>query len=179
IYHWKSFGSCTDGSSNTVAASEKAGVKAGNEWTVIAGCYDGDITMREGDTNNNPSSMKPHLCLQNAYSTTDKKLLAKRISGFWGGAIWFTAAPSSNSFHTVLAPNAPMCRSDVSVVMVLPPSSYHPGGVNSAFLDGSVHFISDTIDTGDLTKMRVLNGPSPYGVWGAMGTPDGGENSTL
>ena len=43
---------------------------------------------------------------------------------------------------------------------VNPPSSYHPGGVNVAFLDGSVRFIKETIN-------RT--------TWRAMGTRAGGE----
>ena len=39
-------------------------------------------------------------------------------------------------------------------------SSFHPGGCNFAFLDGSVRGISDTID---------------YNVFRALGTPQGGE----
>ncbi len=54
--------------------------------------------------------------------------------------------------------------------------SYHPGGVNVVMADGSIHFISETIDTGDLTAPQPISGqPSPYGVWGALGSRDGGE----
>ncbi len=42
--------------------------------------------------------------------------------------------------------------------------SYHPGGVNVALLDGSVHFVTDAID-------RI--------VWRAMSTRDGGEIVTF
>lgn len=44
--------------------------------------------------------------------------------------------------------------------------------------DGSVRFISNTINVGDLNAsgMRAaMTGPSPYGVFGAMGTRNGGE----
>ncbi len=44
--------------------------------------------------------------------------------------------------------------------MVNPPTSYHPGGVNVLFLDGSVHFVRETI-----------NRPT----WRALGTRSGGE----
>jgi prepilin-type N-terminal cleavage/methylation domain-containing protein/prepilin-type processing-associated H-X9-DG protein len=39
-------------------------------------------------------------------------------------------------------------------------SSYHPGGVNCAFMDGSVKFIKSTVN---------------YQTWFALATPDGGE----
>jgi hypothetical protein len=56
-----------------------------------------------------------------------------------------------------------------------PPVSNHPGGVNAGLMDGVVRFISDTINCGDQNAAAAKWGPSPFGVWGAMGTPDGGE----
>ena len=59
-------------------------------------------------------------------------------------------------------------------------SSYHTGGVNVAIGDGSVQFVSDTINwsTGTMsdTVAVVTSGPSPFGVWGAMGSINGGES---
>ena len=180
LFHFKTFGTCSDGTSNTVAASERCGTRLGRELTIKSGLYNGDITMRETDTANKPSSMIPSLCLQRAYSSEDRTLLAASINGHWPGGIWFSGAPSYNSFHTVLAPNSPSCRSDVSVVMVISASSYHTGGVNTLLMDGTCNFISDTINTGpDLSVMRPASGPSPYGVWGALGTPNGGESVSL
>ncbi|MDR2706205.1 MAG: DUF1559 domain-containing protein [Planctomycetaceae bacterium] len=51
----------------------------------------------------------------------------------------------------------------------------HSGGVNAGMLDGSVRFISDTIDCNGASSGQVTSGKSPYGVWGALGTPAGGE----
>jgi hypothetical protein len=48
--------------------------------------------------------------------------------------------------------------------------------VNAVMGDGSVRFISDTINVGNLNATgTALSGPSPYGVFGAMGTRNGGE----
>jgi hypothetical protein len=44
--------------------------------------------------------------------------------------------------------------------------------------DGSVRFINESIDTGNLAAPEVTQGPSPYGVWGAMGSKDGGEGKS-
>ena len=59
--------------------------------------------------------------------------------------------------------------------------SAHSGGVNVAMLDGSVRFVSDTIDAGDLSFADNDNiaGKSPHGVWGAMATPRGKEAVSL
>ncbi|MDR1924416.1 MAG: DUF1559 domain-containing protein, partial [Planctomycetaceae bacterium] len=61
-------------------------------------------------------------------------------------------------------------------------NSYHPGGVNCGRVDGSVLFVPDSIDTNGLPNNqqgKYLTGQSPYGVWGAMGTPNGGEAKSL
>ena len=65
---------------------------------------------------------------------------------------------------------------------VLPPSSYHQGGVNVAMVDGAVRFISDEIDAGSAHEPSVYLGSpnppgswSPFGVWGAMGTRSSSE----
>jgi hypothetical protein len=41
--------------------------------------------------------------------------------------------------------------------------------------DGSTSFVSDSINTGNLAVGSVSVGPSPYGIWGAMGSMDGNE----
>jgi len=82
-------------------------------------------------------------------------------------------------FNTVLPPNAPSCyeggnwtsHSDA----VLPPTSHHPGGVNLVLADGSTRFISNDIDTGNLSVRQPNVGESRYGVWGALGSKAGKE----
>ncbi len=67
-------------------------------------------------------------------------------------------------------------------------SSNHPGGVNVGRVDGSVQFVSETVNTGTLQQggtigpgagARWSRGPSPWGVWGAMGTVGEGETGNL
>ena len=56
--------------------------------------------------------------------------------------------------------------------------------------DGSVRFVSDTVDCGDVNSRlgaaygwtgegHQWVGPSTQGVWGAMATPQGGETVSL
>jgi prepilin-type N-terminal cleavage/methylation domain-containing protein/prepilin-type processing-associated H-X9-DG protein len=66
-------------------------------------------------------------------------------------------------------------------------SSFHPGGVNVSFADGSVHFIKDTISSWALDENGLVPGipeDLPYyysigtakpGVWQALTTRAGGE----
>ncbi|MCA9062559.1 MAG: DUF1559 domain-containing protein, partial [Planctomycetaceae bacterium] len=51
----------------------------------------------------------------------------------------------------------------------------HTGGVQSLMADGAVRFISENIDTGNLSVATTIGNRSPYGVWGALGTKAGGE----
>jgi prepilin-type processing-associated H-X9-DG protein len=113
-------------------------------------------------------------------------------------------------FNTVLPPNAPSCTGAASLLTAAPSfayslannaiwnglytaQSYHPGGVNVLMGDGSVRFVSESIDTADLTntestttsttnaqglpyvQFQTVNGPSHWGVWGALGSRAGGE----
>jgi hypothetical protein len=51
--------------------------------------------------------------------------------------------------------------------------------VNGTIGDGSVRFISETINAGDNTKTPVTGGQSPYGAWGALGSINGGEATSM
>ena len=75
---------------------------------------------------------------------------------------------------------------------IFTPTSNHSGGVNCTFLDGSARFVSDTVNamnTGSNPETKqpwsyadfsmAPKGQSLYGVWGALGTPNGGESKTL
>jgi hypothetical protein len=86
-----------------------------------------------------------------------------------------------------MPPNAPGCYlQDDTWNTLLPVSSFHTGGVNVALLDASVQFVSETVDSGTadcFPASQILNGAvtgqSPFGVWGAYGSRDGGEAKSL
>ena len=108
------------------------------------------------------------------------------------GRRWFHGyGQCYNAFFTILPPNSPSCGHEYHGMFSA--ASYHSGGVNGLMGDGSVRFISDTIDAGTpgvswYTKGGVtvgsfdngasLDPKSPFGVWGAMGTIAGGETNT-
>ena len=88
-----------------------------------------------------------------------------------------------SGFTTILPPNSPSCANGAGEWQegIFTPDSYHPGGVNGGMCDGSVRFFSETINAGNLNAPvpRVGSlGPSPYGVWGALGSKDGTEPSS-
>jgi type II secretory pathway pseudopilin PulG len=85
------------------------------------------------------------------------------------------------SFVTMFPPNSPNCSSGGRDSWGhWSANSFHPGGVNGAFFDGSGRFISNSIEyvTPGLSTApkQNLSGPSEYGIWGAMGSINGGES---
>ncbi len=99
-------------------------------------------------------------------------------SANWGpGSFSYGWQGRNAEISTIMPPNSPSCSiyaEDWNAVMFTA-TSYHPGGVNVLFLDGSVTFIGDNINTGNLALSPAANGPSRYGVWGALGSRNGGE----
>jgi prepilin-type N-terminal cleavage/methylation domain-containing protein/prepilin-type processing-associated H-X9-DG protein len=172
----------TDGTSNTVAFSERLNqantpYRAQNPVTIGAKTVEHvlGVHQRVGGLINTPA-----LC----FTVTDGKYFVNgsAIQARFGIA-WQDAQPMYVAFNTVLPPNAPACADGGtwgdSTHLVIPPASRHPGGVNVCFADGSMHFISNTINTGNLNARQRITGPSQYGVWGALGSKSGGESAAI
>jgi prepilin-type N-terminal cleavage/methylation domain-containing protein/prepilin-type processing-associated H-X9-DG protein len=98
-------------------------------------------------------------------------MLAKQFSTATSddiGASWSSSSNSEvgNTYQHLLTPNTTNCRfSSTSPGLsgndfAYTPSSLHPGGVNVLFADGTVRFITDTID---------------QRIWWAVGSKDGAE----
>jgi type II secretory pathway pseudopilin PulG len=164
-----------DGTSNTIVISEV--VSAQNLGSnLIRGGAARLAGMDEGAWMWNPSLCKS---LQNGNTFTGTVYTgAKRASRFADGLHIYTG------FNLILPPNSPTCTQDADEPTggLFPPNSFHPGGVNCGRGDGSVIFVNDSVDTNGLPKYQqgnFLRGASPYGVWGAMGTINGGEPKSL
>lgn len=168
----------TDGTSNTIAVSER----------VAAAFTPGQRsspTIREASLMNvvllgagSPANCRAAAAAASAggrYLPTQAANLKGRFS-----SIWADGQVENVGFNTVLGPNSPSCVSgnnpgSDSQHAVLSASSQHTGGVQAVMVDGSVRFISDSIDTGNSAVKPIMGGPSPFGVWGALGTRAGGE----
>lgn len=184
-YVWRSLADVTDGLSNTIGVSER-GIGAGigkdrvqntyvrSRTATINGFTTGDAN---GTTVSKPTTFNPSDCMT-----------LKKGAGYSGGTLdnvrfgrrWLSGEPLYGMFNTILPPNSPTCALGTSSLDpgVLPPSSYHPGGVNGGRLDSSVSFFSDTISsqTGGITSLDcVRDGVSPYGIWGALGSINAGD----
>lgn len=178
-HNYAKIGSISDGLSNTLAFSERrvptSTVGKGMVyWT--AGAVDQYI---------------PLTCRTEwggaQYYDVSKRFNADTQSGYR----WADGAAFFHAFSTILPPNTAVCLLGISDRWqatgghygpgIWTPSSEHTGGVQVANADGSVHFISDGIDTGNLGVVAPdhrNNSPSPYGVWGQLGSKSGGEVQT-
>ena len=162
-----------DGTSNTVAVSE----------VVMSASYGGDNLEIAGQVRKSTAGVNtnPSLCLAQVDPANPRAFVAGSDGDRRRGDRWGDARPAFTGFQTILPPNSPSCtnggNSEDPNNAIYSVASRHRGGVQVCMADGGVRFISENIDTGDLTATppgRVTT-PSPYGVWGALGTRNGGE----
>jgi prepilin-type N-terminal cleavage/methylation domain-containing protein len=165
----------TDGTSNTIAMSERARANVGVHSA------NGDRTITSTVMSVTSIAANPGQCLTRM--TVDGGIvLGTQVKGRFG-SIWTDGQTEIVAFNTVLPPNSPSCIGDSDpnadgASGVHSAGSFHPRGVDGLMADGSVRFFNQNIDTGNLGKQSPIAGPSPYGVWGALGTREGRENAT-
>ena len=169
----------TDGTSNTLAFAERRVPTAPDGrgmvyWTAGA-----------------PDSYIPLTCRtewgQARYVNVNNRFNRDTQSGYR----WADGAAFFHAFTTILPPNTAVCllgNSDDWRATgghygpgIWTPSSEHTGGIMAGMADGSVQFISNNIDSGNtgvVAPNESYNGRSPFGVWGALGTKNGGEVNT-
>jgi prepilin-type N-terminal cleavage/methylation domain-containing protein/prepilin-type processing-associated H-X9-DG protein len=184
MHQWTNYGTIADGTSNTIAFSE-----AVTYSSMTASELKGNIavlgvgtSIENGDFGNNRWNIIDQ-CLA-AIDPNNRNLIQNQAQDKFNCRGWdWRGAPPQSIFSTVLPPNSPSCAENVQPKygqVLMSATSHHTGGVNVSMCDGSVHFIADTIDYGNNASRvnGVKSGPSSFGVWGAMGSADGGEAKT-
>jgi hypothetical protein len=186
-----SFASISDGLSNTVALSETATAESEGSKMVKGGFA---IAASATTPNNCRALTTDQITINNGISVTT---YGRGTKGFGDGRCLATIS-------TVLPPNNISCiYDDISTADIQPASvhgafmtatSYHPGGVSVCMGDGTVRFVSNTIDCGNQgfnlsttttgfalspKGQREPSGESPFGVWGAIGSINGGESRSI
>lgn len=151
-------GDVTDGLSKTAMFSER-----------VRGDGDVNIVSPEADYFRLPISVNDSI--DTVYNNC-RNLAIHSVKGSlteqmpYSGRFWINGQLVTTRYNHASTPNTPSCARSGSGNLtpnnggVVPPSSWHPGGVNVLLADGSVHFITDPIDI--------------Y-VWRALGTRSGGE----
>lgn len=172
-----------DGTSNTIVFSECVRVPSGGTQSIFGGIGFPSATTYKADDCLKTASGKYYLGSGNSSGTNGWYNSSK--DGI--GENWADGISISGAFTTILPPNSPSCaRGDSNVTAeraMAAVTSRHSGGANAALGDGSVRFISETIDYGSTLSTYNVDdsqtGRSPYGVWGALGTVNGGESVSL
>jgi len=180
---YRPLGGIKDGTSNTLCFSEKAvddygtnstNVKAGaaRYASAATGGFSGanlvDRTVCMGSASNGV-----YRCGTDGIDA-DCGYNAYRWGWNWVGYHFYHIG-----FSTTLPPNAPSCYTGDSYMALFSATSFHTGGVNASLLDGSVTFVSETINSGTekaFPTPSMPSGQSPFGVWGAYGSRAGGES---
>ncbi len=166
----RNFRDVTDGLSNTIAMGERITGKSGAS-TVKDG---GTTTVVANGGRDNPSLCRASVGQGGAYIT-----VGDGNGSVLAGQRAFDGAPPFTAVNTIIGPNGPSCKNgndnqhDRDGVFTM--TSHHSGGAQVLLCDGSVRFISDSIDTGNLAAVGPTSGRSPYGIWGALGSVNGGE----
>ncbi|MDR1268777.1 MAG: DUF1559 domain-containing protein, partial [Planctomycetaceae bacterium] len=184
----------TDGTSNTICISEGViGDGTANVTSSGTNPLRGGIAWRDTTgiptCNGDPSATTTDITTCRDYknglyfSAGTYEVRQDRIGFRWGDA-----APWYSLFSTVFPPNSPSCNNgnggDERHPMLISASSNHSGGVICGIADGTVKFVSETIDASDSLAVGqntrcVQSGKSPFGIWGALGSIEGNESVTL
>lgn len=172
-----------DGLSNTIAAGEIATDLGDRDKRTIARAHFSFTNARNTPLfcRDEIDPLRPQFW--------DESVTSLAASNQGRGFRWASGTANYSSMNTILAPNAEVCVTfpDTGQGM-LPPSSRHQGGVHVMLGDGAIKFITDSVDTGDLTVRTISNrsdsdlppgSASPYGLWGATGTRASKETEIL
>ena len=169
--------SCTDGTSNTGLVSERVlGLPNTPYGTIAAAGQDVNRCAIHSPTGAAAGAGPvAALAMQQSCAAAPGTQTIRFCAG--NGQMWAASFPSwlvINSYNHFGTPNQIPCTNTadtsdgnspwagyyVTPLGSAPPSSFHPGGINEAFADGSVHFIKNTI--------------APQTFW-AIGSRNGGE----
>jgi hypothetical protein len=188
---WYNFAAITDGTSNTIFYSERdladtpldgAGhVPTRKIKTDIAFNYSG--VFGGSATTASPSYLSSRsTCLSTLGSGGEYILtIAPGDLRSYHGVLYDGVA-FETGFETITPPNGPSCTRSGNSGYAISATSNHSGGVQVSLADASVRFVSEIIDLGTGDKFSgnvVATGESPFGIWGAMGSRDGGESKAI
>ena len=182
--HYNSESDIRDGLSNTLGCAELL-----TDDVVESGAQ---ASVKRGVIETGGMTSKPSDCLS-YIDTNDRTMIVSGKANPYAtrGLIWFEGRPLGCGMSTCLPPNSVSCSAEWSGNylgwrggnIVGGAMSNHSGGVNCGMMDGSVRFVTDSVDCGDTDAIvncyQNRTGRSPYGVWGALGTRAGGESTSI
>ncbi|MCU0704849.1 MAG: DUF1559 domain-containing protein [Fimbriiglobus sp.] len=161
----RSIASVTDGTSNTALYAEVAAghLSGGGGGKKLSDCFE-------------TSTSQPYARLTWAQLQAGRNEILSRnfvgapIAGGWSpawsykGYPYVEGSPWRTWYNHLLPPNSPCWRPGDWWAIVVPASSYHTGGANVVFVDGSVRFVREAVNPD---------------AWMAAGSRNGGEVNAL
>lgn len=182
------FASITDGLSNTMAVSESIvsqGVPIAGDYNYLSEyIYEGGLRyVTDDNLHTDPITN----CLAGATNTAIKDKINSPVKNNFRGMFFTDGRPGVTGVTTILPPNTISCSREDGVNRwgVWTASSFHTGGVNVGVGDGSVRFVSDTVNSRDTSVplptsvTETISGASPYGIWGNFGARNSGKATAL
>jgi prepilin-type N-terminal cleavage/methylation domain-containing protein/prepilin-type processing-associated H-X9-DG protein len=195
---WRSMASVSDGTSNTIGVSERCMSKALSNSDLDA--YSNIVQSRTtaitspaaGTSNTTPITAIPSVNVDDCASTANGRMYlgVDNPKTIRDGSMrrWGDGGAYFNVIGTVMPPNKPACSAEATAsndYVLSGATSRHSGGVGAAMVDGSVRFVSETVNaktsgvTFSTPHPLKASGQSDFGVWGAMGSINGGESTSL
>jgi prepilin-type N-terminal cleavage/methylation domain-containing protein/prepilin-type processing-associated H-X9-DG protein len=162
-------GSLIDGTSNTVAFSERLIGLPNGDYTISSPnakrVIFGPVSGMTADSGNGAQALA---FVQACRALPGSTSTAGTVNNVWiAGAVWAGSHGNTlrfNAYSHVNTPNGISCMAENyppgQAIDAMSPSSNHPGGVNACMADGSVRYIKDTV---------------AIPTWWALGTRAGGE----
>ncbi len=187
--HKAAFRDVLDGLANTIMMGEITSDLGDRDIRTSAKTGLAIATLNPGECGTGADTARPQFWLAGTAN------LANTTPAYGRGYRWSDGNPVYSGIHTIAPPNKATCvttegKMDAAgtptatvtadkAYGILPPSSRHQGGCHVLMGDGAVKFITDSIEAGTQTDGMVVFGgagiqapgsPSPYGLWGALGT---------
>jgi prepilin-type processing-associated H-X9-DG protein len=161
----------TDGTSNTMGVSEGVRARSLRSFGAIVVT---PTAVPAGMTALFDRSINEYVATTGVFSSSE----AGRGYHAWDGILLYSAVMAVTPPNTVLVSTGTNHMGNSQYM--LGPTSFHSGGVNVAFMDGSIRFVNNSIDVGNQSAnyndYPYYTRPSPYGVWGGLVTKAGGES---
>ena len=173
MWNMMTFASMTDGSSNTLMLSESIigdGVSGGDApdpmqpWTKAAYWARDAATPRAyaagGVWSGNGTPGIEELYADDSVDVANDLIASSSTTWRgWRGNCWDTSRSAATGFNTFVTPNPahPDWGYGNTCMGFFAARSFHSGGVNAARADGSVQFVSNTIDRKEWQRMGCVN----------------------
>jgi prepilin-type N-terminal cleavage/methylation domain-containing protein/prepilin-type processing-associated H-X9-DG protein len=142
--------SVTDGTSNTVVIAESVKGNSGAKKPGLGAIYD-FVTPTGNGAADRASCMQ--ITQASNISWDDKGQFWTCQDTARGGGYWHITTPNQLSCNTK---SANVSYNDVG--SLIGPSSYHPGGANALFLDGSVKFLKESVGLPTYYGLATISG---------------------